>query len=115
MQAYTEPYDKLSKKTIDIAQALKSLQEELEAIDWYNQRIVTCGNADLRRILGHNRNEEIEHAAMLLGWLKLNMTGWDTQLSDYVANGNIKTMGADKDAEGHYGAGYNADLSIGKL
>ena len=114
-EIYTEPYDKLSDKTIDIAQALQSLQEELEAIDWYNQRIVTCGNSDLKRILGHNRDEEISHACLLVGWLKLYMGGWDEQLADYVTNGDIATIGADKDAEGHYGAGYNEDLNIGKL
>ena len=115
MQAYTEPYDLLSKKTIDIAQALKSLQEELEAIDWYNQRCNTCGNEDLKRIMAHNRDEEIEHAAMLTGWLKQYMNGWDKQLTDYVTNGEAGAMGQDKDAETHYGAGYNQNLSIGKL
>ncbi|MDO5116271.1 MAG: hypothetical protein Q4D58_09265 [Synergistaceae bacterium] len=115
MEAYTEPYGLLSKKTIDIAQALKSLQEELEAIDYYNQRINTCTNEDLKRIMAHNRDEEIEHSAMLVGWLKVYMNGWDKQLVDYVTNSEAGSMGADKDAEEHYGAAYNQDLNIGQL
>ena len=115
MQAYTEPYDLLSKKTVDMAQTLKSLQEELMTIDYYDQRINTCTNEDLKRIMAHNRDEEIEHSAMLAGWLKQYMNGWDQQLTDYVTDGENGTLGADKDAETHYGADYNQNLSIGKL
>ena len=55
-----EPYDKLSPQTLDIHRALTSLMEELEAIDWYRQRIEVCGDEQLKKILEHNMNEEIE-------------------------------------------------------
>ena len=115
MEAYTEPYGLLNKKTIDIAQALKSLQEELEAIDYYNQRCNTCTNEDLKRIMAHNRDEEIEHASMLTGWLKVYMNGWDKELDEYVVNPQPGQMGVDINAEEQRGAQYNQDLIIGKL
>lgn len=65
-----EGYDKLSEAALDFSRAVKSLQEELEAVDWYNQRAEVTHDPALRRILLHNRNEEIEHAMMALEYLR---------------------------------------------
>ena len=63
-----EPAGQLTDRTIDIHRAIVSLMEELEAIDWYNQRAEACTDPELRGVLEHNRNEEIEHASMTLEW-----------------------------------------------
>lgn len=80
--AYTEPYDKMDRKTLDISKAITSLREELEAVDWYNQRVATATNEELKRIMEHNRDEEKEHAAMLIEWLRRNMDVWDEELRE---------------------------------
>jgi ferritin-like protein len=61
---------KLSSRTKDLHRAIVSLQEELEAIDWYQQRADACEDPELREILEHNRDEEKEHAMMLLEWIR---------------------------------------------
>jgi hypothetical protein len=66
------PLDRLSRRTITIHQAIRSLMEELEATDWYRQRADDCDDAQLKAILLHNMREEIEHASMLLEWLRRN-------------------------------------------
>jgi len=63
---------------------MKSLVEEIDAVDWYNQRVATTEDEELKAILAHNRDEEMEHAAMLLEWLRRNMPGWDKELRDYL-------------------------------
>ena len=68
-----EPAEHLSARTIDVHRATISLIEELEAVDWYNQRAKATGNPELRAILEHNRDEEKEHAAMTLEWLRRNV------------------------------------------
>jgi ferritin-like protein len=65
-----EAVDVLGAATPDIHRALVSLQEELEAIDWYQQRIDASRDPALQAVLAHNRDEEKEHAAMLLEWLR---------------------------------------------
>ena len=65
-----EDANKLGPEVIDQHRAIVSLMEELEAVDWYNQRAKATGNPDLRAILEHNRDEEKEHAAMVLEWLR---------------------------------------------
>jgi ferritin-like protein len=70
----------ISKKTRDLHRALVSLQEELEAIDWYCQRAEACDNEQLEAILLHNMHEEMEHAAMLIEWLRRS----DSDLNDHL-------------------------------
>src|SRR5205823_14487926 len=65
-----EPASSLSPETIDHHRAIRSLMEELEAIDWYDQRVNATDDDSLRAILAHNRDEEKEHAAMALEWLR---------------------------------------------
>jgi uncharacterized protein len=84
MQNYHEPPEELTKETRDFVRALVSLKEEIEAIDWYQQRMDAATNAQLKKILKHNRNEEMEHACMALEWLRRNMDGWDSKLRQYL-------------------------------
>lgn len=84
MSNYHEPANELSSKTRDFTRALVSLKEEIEAIDWYQQRVDVTEDKQLKKILEHNRNEEIEHACMTLEWLRRNMDGWDENLSQYL-------------------------------
>jgi ferritin-like protein len=81
---YHEKWDALSPDVRDLHRAIKSLQEELEAVDWYNQRVALTDDEGLRQILEHNRDEEIEHAAMIIEWLRRNMDGWDAELRTYM-------------------------------
>ena len=60
----------LGPQVIDCHRAIASLMEELEAVDWYDQRVLATDDAELRAILAHNRDEEKEHAAMVLEWLR---------------------------------------------
>jgi ferritin-like protein len=69
-EGYHEPVGELTAATRDYHRAIVSLMEELEAVDWYNQRIDACQDAELKKILVHNRDEEKEHAAMVLEWLR---------------------------------------------
>jgi ferritin-like protein len=79
-----EPVDKLKPDTPDIHRAVVSLMEELEAIDWYRQRADACGDEQLRGILEHNLNEEIEHASMVLEWLRRHVPKIDAALKTYL-------------------------------
>ena len=82
MGQYQEPTDKLNEKTLDTTRGFKSLIEELEAVDWYNQRMAATQDDELRSILKHNRDEEMEHASMLLEWLRRRMPELDEELKD---------------------------------
>jgi ferritin-like protein len=84
MQDYHESPKVLSKETEDYMRALNSLKEEVEAVDWYQQRMDGTKDQQLKKILQHNRDEEIEHVCMLLEWLRRNMDGWDEQLKLYL-------------------------------
>jgi uncharacterized protein len=81
---YHEPLDKLSSTTQDMHRALVSLQEELEAVDWYQQRADACADAELKAILLHNMREEIEHASMVLEWLRRNHPDFAQHLHTYL-------------------------------
>ena len=84
MSEYHEPESELSAHARDLHRALTSLKEEIEAIDWYNQRVERCSDAALRAVLAHNRDEEIEHATMTLEWLRRCMPKWDEALRTYL-------------------------------
>ena len=76
----------LGKETRDMHRALVSLQEELEAIDWYCQRAEACSDAQLKSILLHNMREEMEHSAMLIEWLRRRNSDFDGHLQSYAFN-----------------------------
>jgi ferritin-like protein len=83
-EGYHEAIEDLSDETRDMHRAIISLMEELEAVDWYNQRVDACKNPDLRAILAHNRDEEKEHAAMVLEWIRRQDPTFDKELKDYL-------------------------------
>lgn len=83
-EGYHEPINELTDATRDMHRAITSLMEELEAVDWYNQRVDACKNADLKAILEHNRDEEKEHAAMVLEWIRRQDPKFDSELKDYL-------------------------------
>lgn len=89
-EGYHEPIDELSDETRDMHRAITSLMEELEAVDWYNQRVDACKDPELKAILAHNRDEEKEHAAMVLEWIRRRDRVLDKELKDYLfSNGDI--------------------------
>lgn len=74
----------LSQKTKDMSAAINSLREELEAVDLYQQRVDLCEDENLKNILAHNRNEEKEHAAMLIEWIRRQDDSFNKELKDYL-------------------------------
>ena len=83
-EGYHEPISEISDETRDMHRAIVSLMEELEAVDWYQQRVDATKDADLKAILAHNRDEEKEHAAMLLEWIRRKDARFDKELRDYL-------------------------------
>ena len=76
--------EKLSKKTLEMHYAITSLMEEFEAVDWYRQRADDTDDQELKKILLHNAREELEHAAMVLEWMRRNDPELDKQLKEYL-------------------------------
>ena len=88
-----EDYSRMSEKARDFARAVKSVQEELEAVDWYNQRAEATKDEQLRRILEHNRDEEIEHAIMGLEYLRRVNPTFDKHMRTYLfSEGDITAI-----------------------
>ena len=81
---FHESVDDLRPETRDRHRGIVSLMEELEAVDWYDQRIDAAGDDDLRGVLRHNRDEEKEHASMVLEWLRRHDPTWDGFLRHYL-------------------------------
>ena len=79
-----ESAKQLRPETIDRHRAVSSLMEELEAVDWYDQRIDAATDDELKQILAHNRDEEKEHAAMVLEWLRRRDPKLDEHLRTYL-------------------------------
>jgi hypothetical protein len=78
------PRERLSKETIHLHHAIVSLMEELEAVDWYRQRADDCDDKQLKEILLHNMREEMEHAAMVLEWIRRNSPDFEKHLKDFL-------------------------------
>lgn len=83
-ETFHEPRELLTQKTMDMHRAIVSLIEELEAIDWYQQRAEACADPALREILLHNKNEEIEHALMTLEWIRRHDSAFDANARVYL-------------------------------
>ncbi len=79
-----EPWDVLSDDTKNIHRAIVSLMEELEAVDWYGQRAEACTDEELRAVLVHNKNEEIEHAMMNLEWIRRKVPEFAQNIDTYL-------------------------------
>lgn len=109
---YHEPMEWLDSGTVERHRAIVSLMEELEAVDWYDQRVTATADDSLRAVLAHNRDEEKEHAAMTLEWLRRNDPGWDAVLRTYLfTEAPITEVGAiaDDNAAGDAGARAHDD------
>ena len=131
---YHEPIPDLDEGVIDRHRAIRSVMEEFEAVDWYDQRVSATSDPTLAAVLAHNRDEEKEHAAMGIEWLRRNDATFDEQLRTYLfTDGPItgveaSAMGRDDGGEGEDGdhgsgshdgeagaAGSDGSLRIGSL
>ena len=83
-EGYHEPIEELNDEVRDMHRAIVSLMEELEAVDWYNQRADACRDQELKAILEHNRDEEKEHASMVLEWIRRKDHAFSKELQDYL-------------------------------
>lgn len=118
MSDYHEPVEELTVEDRDISRALRSLKEEIEAVDWYHQRAAASKDDSIRDIIIHNRNEEIEHASMILEWLRRKMPAFDEALRTYlfteapITQVEAAAAGGAQPGGGIAGA---SDLGIGSL
>ena len=117
-----EDPSKLSPETVDTHRAIVSLMEELEAVDWYNQRQEATVDPELKEILAHNRDEEKEHAMMVLEWLRRHDATLNEMIGTYLnSTGNIlEVESAQSGDAAHEGAaapsaGGDGSLGIGTL
>ncbi len=117
-----EAADLLDEATVDHHRAMTSLCEELEAIDWYDQRVQATSDAGLAAVLAHNRDDEKEHAAMTLEWLRRHDPALDAHLRKFlftttepISEVGATDAGAGTDVEGAPGSGNPGSLGIGSL
>ena len=113
-----ESAEQLPAEVIDRHRAIQSLMEELEAVDWYDQRVAACKDDELRAILAHNRDEEKEHAAMVLEWLRRNDAAFDAHLRTYLfTEGSIleREEASEEGAAAPTAKTGGGSLSIGSL
>lgn len=120
-ESYHEPFDLISDSSRDLHRGITSLVEEFEAVDWYQQRADVTSDGALRRVLEHNRDEEIEHACMILEWLRRRMPKLDEELRTYLfTEGEITAQEAEAtgqagDGGGEGGDGGDAGPTVGPL
>jgi ferritin-like protein len=106
-ETYHEPIELLSEETRNMHRAIVSLKEELEAVDWYQQRAEACSDDKLREVLIHNKNEEIEHAMMNLEWIRRHSEVFDANIKKYIgAKGDI--LAVEQASSGGGGGGGEA-------
>ncbi len=122
-----EPWDVLSDDTKNIHRAIVSLMEELEAVDWYGQRAEACTDEELRAVLVHNKNEEIEHAMMNLEWIRRKVPEFAQNIDTYLGTSGpitevekaTKAGGGEDEApaakSGAKGGSKDGSLGIGSL
>ena len=115
-EALHESESRLRPETVDRHRAISSLMEELEAIDWYDQRVDATDDPELKAILAHNRDEEKEHASMVLEWLRRHDPVLDGHLRTYLFHSGsivgIEAESEDSDAQGPNGT---PGLDVGAL
>jgi hypothetical protein len=114
MSEYHEQEEKMDEKTLDTARILNSLKEEVEAVNWYNQRASATNDPEVKAILEHNRDEEIEHAAMALEWLRRNVPAWEEELGTYLFTNQPITEIEEEGEEGEESEGSEG-LNIGNM
>jgi ferritin-like protein len=111
---YHEPRELVRPETIERHRAIRSIIEELDAVDWYDQRVDATEDPELRAILAHNRDEEKEHAAMALEWLRRRDPALDGHLREYLfSQGSITGRESAAEAEGQASGGGPGDGSLG--
>lgn len=110
--SFHEDTDLLRPETMERHRAIVSLQEECEAVDWYDQRIDATDDPELAEVLAHNRDEEKEHAAMTLEWLRRRDPSWDEHLRTYLFTDRpILAVEEAAEAEDEAEAGHDGDAS----
>jgi uncharacterized protein len=123
-ESYHEPIELLSEETRNMHRAIVSLKEELEAVDWYQQRAEACSDEELRGVLVHNKNEEIEHAMMNLEWIRRHSAIFDANIKTYInAKGPILAVEEGQAAgerggepsQSSAGSASSSSLGIGSL
>jgi ferritin-like protein len=115
-QMFHEPLETLRQKTRDMHRAVVSVVEELQAIDWYSQRVDATQDGELRAILKHNGDEEKEHAAMLLEWIRRQDPVFETHLRTYLfSSGSIVQEEQRAEAAGANGGRNPGRPSVGSL
>ncbi|MCU1490512.1 MAG: hypothetical protein JWM85_1917 [Acidimicrobiaceae bacterium] len=111
-----ESAEVLGPEVIDRHRAIVSIMEELEAIDWYDQRVSAASDPELAALLAHNRDEEKEHAAMTLEWLRRRDPALSEQLRTYLFTSSPileieestvegESSGTSEDSQGSLGIG----------
>jgi ferritin-like protein len=117
-ESYHEPSELLSDETKNLHRAVVSLKEELEAVDWYQQRAEVCSDGELRAVLVHNKNEEIEHAMMILEWLRRHSSVFAVNIETYLGSSGPIT-GVETEENAGFGEKTetvaSASLGIGSL
>lgn len=106
-----EPAELLDAGVVDRHRAISSIMEELEAVDWYDQRVAATDDGTLAAVLAHNRDEEKEHAAMTIEWLRRNDAAFDRYLRTYLFT-DADIVAVERAAEhgsGDHGSGDHAD------
>lgn len=109
-----EKQEALRPETLDRHRAISSIMEELEAVDWYDQRVDAASDPELAAILAHNRDEEKEHAAMTMEWLRRNDPVFDQMLRTYLF-ARKPVLEVEEGAEEGEGSGGDGSLGIGSL
>ncbi|RQV98123.1 MAG: hypothetical protein EH225_13720 [Calditrichaeota bacterium] len=112
-----EKQEDLSQETLDLHRAYASIIEEIEAVDWYNQRVDATGDENLKKVLAHNRDEEVEHACMTLEWLRRNSPVWNENMKTYLFTEAPITELEEEEEHGSSGGSGSKkkELKIGKL
>jgi ferritin-like protein len=120
-EGYHEPIELLSEETKNLHRGIVSLIEELEAVDWYNQRAEACSDPDLKAVLIHHRNEEIEHAMMNLEWVRRHQSVFDDHMRTYlfksgaITSIEVAKKAADGSAAATAPAAGSGSLNVGGL
>lgn len=115
-EGYHEDPNQLSDFAKDYHRIIQSTMEELEAVDWYNQRAECATDAEAKAIIEHNRDEEIEHACMGIEWLRKNSPVWDKMLREFLFKdgdvvGNEQAMTGKEESDE---SSSSVTLNIGK-
>lgn len=114
-EGYHEPLDLLSERTRNLHRAIVSVMEELNAIDWYQQRAEACSDPHLKDVLVHNKNEEIEHAMMVLEWIRRHDDEFSQRMKTYLFT-ELPIIDIEKAAAGGASpAAPSATLGIGAM